>query len=117
MKAAIGGIAVNSIKYFYVKTENVQDHPISCHEGTDGEKKYGFTISSTSTLGGGRVFKATRRPLYPRERDTVPPVQETRWAKGPVWTGAENLALTGIRSADRPVRTEWLYRLSYPGLL
>ena len=28
---------------------------------------------------------------------------------------AENLAHTGIRSPDRPVRSESLYRLSYPG--
>ena len=31
------------------------------------------------------------------------------------WTGAENLAPTGIRSPDRPARSESLYRLSYPG--
>jgi len=37
--------------------------------------------------------------------------------RGPVWTGAENLAPppTGIRSSDRPARSESLYRLSYPG--
>ena len=29
--------------------------------------------------------------------------------------GAENLAPTGIRSPDRPSRSESLYRLSYPG--
>jgi hypothetical protein len=34
---------------------------------------------------------------------------------GPVWTGAENLAPTRIRSPDRPARSESLYRLSYPG--
>ena len=28
--------------------------------------------------------------------------------------GAENLAPTGIRSPDRPARSESLYRLSYP---
>jgi hypothetical protein len=33
----------------------------------------------------------------------------------PVWTGAENLAPTGIRSPDRPARSESLYRLSYRG--
>jgi len=33
---------------------------------------------------------------------------------GPLWTGAENLAPTGIRSPDHPARTESLYRLSYP---
>ena len=38
------------------------------------------------------------------------------WVAGSVWTGAENLAPTGIRSPDRPARSEWQYRLSYPGL-
>ena len=33
----------------------------------------------------------------------------------PVWTGAENLALTRIWSPDRPARSESLYRLSYRG--
>jgi hypothetical protein len=32
-----------------------------------------------------------------------------------VWTGAENLSPTGIRSPDRPARNETLYRLNYPG--
>jgi len=50
------------------------------------------------------------------EKDQVPIVQETGWAPGPVWIGAENLALpTGIRSPDLPARSESLYLLSYPG--
>ena len=53
----------------------------------------------------GWVVNATARPLYPRERESVPTVQEAGWAPGPVWTGAENLAPTGIRSPERPVRT------------
>jgi hypothetical protein len=39
-------------------------------------------------------------------------VQEAGWAPGLVWTGAENLAPTGIRSPDRQTRSESLYRLS-----
>jgi hypothetical protein len=35
-------------------------------------------------------------------------------APGPLWTGAENLAHTGIRSPDRPARSQLLYQLSYP---
>ena len=35
------------------------------------------------------------------------------WAPGPVWSGAENLASTRIRSPDRPARSQSLYRLSY----
>jgi hypothetical protein len=53
----------------------------------------------------------------PVERDPVPIVQEAGWAPGPVWTAVENLAPTGIRSPDRPARSESQYRLSYPGPL
>jgi hypothetical protein len=48
----------------------------------------------------GWVVNATPRPLYPQERHTVPIVQEGGWAPGTVWTGAGNLASTGIRSPD-----------------
>jgi hypothetical protein len=51
--------------------------------------------------------------LYLRDRP-LPIVQEDVWASGPVWTGAENLAPTGIRSPDRPARRQSLYRLRYP---
>jgi hypothetical protein len=37
-------------------------------------------------------------------KDTVPILQEGGWASGSVWTGAEKLAPTGIRSPDRPAR-------------
>jgi len=37
-------------------------------------------------------------------KDPVPIVWEAGWAPGPVWTGAENLARTGIRFPDRPAR-------------
>ena len=43
------------------------------------------------------------------------PLQEAEWEDGSVWTGAENLAVTGIRSPDRPARSESLYRLSFRG--
>jgi hypothetical protein len=33
------------------------------------------------------------------------------------WMGAENVALTGIRSPTHPARSESLYRLRYPGPL
>ena len=44
-------------------------------------------------------------------KDPVPIVQEAGWVPGSVWTGAENLAPTEIRSPDRPVRSDSLYRL------
>ena len=47
-------------------------------------------------------------------KDPVLIVQEAGWAPGPVWKDAENLAPTGIRSPDRPARSQSLYRLRYP---
>ena len=40
---------------------------------------------------------------------------EAPWALRQIWTSAENIALTGIRSPDLPARTRLLDRLSYPG--
>ena len=53
------------------------------------------------------------RPLFTPGKDPVPIVQEAGWVPGPVWTGTEILAFTGIRSPDRPARSQSLYRLSY----
>ena len=53
----------------------------------------------------GWVVNVTPRPLYSREKDPVPIVHEDGWVPGPVWTGAENLAPTGIRFPDRPTRS------------
>jgi hypothetical protein len=39
-------------------------------------------------------------------RMTRYPLQEAGWALGSVWTGAENLAPTGIRSPYRPARSD-----------
>jgi hypothetical protein len=52
----------------------------------------------------------------PPEIDPVPVIQVAGWASGPVWTGVENLAPTGIRFPDRSARSELLYRLRCPGL-
>jgi hypothetical protein len=45
----------------------------------------------------GWVINATPLLLYLRKGDPLPILQEAGWAPGPVWTGAENLALTGSR--------------------
>jgi hypothetical protein len=54
------------------------------------------------------------RQLSTPGKDPVPIGQEAGYAPGPVWTGAENLAPTEIRSRDRPARSQSLYRLNYP---
>ena len=51
------------------------------------------------------VVTDTRRPLYPGETAPRLIVQEAGWATGPVWTDAENLTPTGIRSPDGPTRS------------
>jgi hypothetical protein len=56
----------------------------------------------------------TPRPLFTLGKDPVPIVQETGRAPGPVCTGVENLAPTGIGSPDRPACSQSLYRLRYP---
>ena len=75
---------------------------------------YSSTLSLTSALDGGGG-SAPRPGRFTPRKDPVPIVWEAGWAPGSVWTGAENLVLTAIRSPDRPVRSESLYRLSYRG--
>jgi hypothetical protein len=71
---------------------------------------YNCIISLTSSLD--IVGWSTPRPgHFTPGKDPVAIVYEVGWAPGPVWTGAENLAPTGIRSPDRPVPRESLYRL------
>ena len=77
---------------------------------------YSFSLSLTSALdevGGQRHASAA----LPPGKDPASIVQKARWTPGPIWTGAENLAPTGIQSPDRPARSESLYRLRYPGPL
>jgi hypothetical protein len=62
----------------------------------------------------GWVVKATLRPLYTRERPGTHCIGGWVGRRAGL-EGAENLSHTGIRSPDRPARSESLYRLSYPG--
>jgi len=62
-------------------------------------------------MGGQRHAPAA----IPPGKTPVSIVKKAGWAPGTVWTDAENLAPTGIRSPDRPIRSESLYRMRYPG--
>ena len=100
-------------------------HPISCHEGPEGEKRYSSTsiLSLTSALDG-RGWSSPRPGLFTSgKKDPLLIVQEASWTPGPVWTGAENLAshrdsIRGLSSPQRDVTpttpsrcTQWrLYR-------
>ena len=52
----------------------------------------------TAALEGGEWLAARPGRTLPPGKDPVPIVPEAGWAPGPVWTGAENLVATGIRS-------------------
>jgi hypothetical protein len=66
-------------------------------------------------LGARRGGWSAPRPgSFTPGKNPVRIVQEAGWASEPVWTCAKNVAPTGIRSPDRPARSQSLYRLSYP---
>jgi hypothetical protein len=65
-------------------------------------------------LEGGEGSAYRPGHFLPPGKVPVPILQEAGWAPGPVWKGAENLTPSGIRSSDRPARSQSLYRLSYP---
>ena len=74
---------------------------------------YSSTLSLTSALDGVGGQRHAPAALPPGKR--AGNHSTGGWVgPGPVWTGAENLASTGIRSPDRPARSESLYRLRYP---
>ena len=67
-------------------------------------------------MGFGWAVNTTPRPLYPRERDPVSILQRAGWSSEPVWTGAENLASTGIWSPDRPAVASRYTNCAIPAL-
>jgi hypothetical protein len=67
---------------------------------------YSYTLSLTSALDGNGWSTPGPGHFTPG-KDSVPLVREAGWVR----TGAENLAPTGIRSPNRPARTELI---SYP---
>jgi hypothetical protein len=60
----------------------------------------------------GKWSAARPNRTLPPGKDPVPIVQEAGWTPGPVWTGAENFTINGIRSPDRAARSQSLHRLS-----
>jgi hypothetical protein len=89
-----------NIKY-YQHLKNV-----NFHGGVWGERRYSSYSFSTSALDGGE-WSASRpgRAFTPGERTPVPIVQESGWAKEPVWTQARGKILFSRRGSnpDHPV--------------
>jgi len=70
--------------------------------------KDSYTHSSTSALYEGGWLRPRPGRFTPGKETQIPKVQEASWAPSSVWTIVENLAPTGIRSPDRPTRSESL---------
>ena len=100
--------------WFFLVCAAAKVHLITGHEVPKGAYRYSSAHSLTSALDGGRC-STPRSGRFTPGKVPVPLVWEAGWPPAPVWTGAENLAPTGIRSPDRPARSESLYRLNYSG--
>ena len=59
------------------------------------------------------MVSSTPRPHFILVKDPVPILQEAGWTPGPVWTGGKSRPHRDS-IPDRPVRSQSLYRLSYP---
>jgi hypothetical protein len=90
--------------------------PRTGHEGPQGKQRYNSTLSLTLALDEGGW--STPRPgrFTPGKESRYPLYRRLGGDPGLVWTCAENLAPTRIRSQDRPARSVSPYRLSYRGL-
>jgi hypothetical protein len=92
--------------YIYCTVKG-KGHPITGHQAPRGEQSNSSILSQPRRWEGSLV-STTPRLLYP-EKDLVTIEQQVGWAPWPVWTCATYLALTGIRSPDRPARSQSLY--------
>jgi hypothetical protein len=107
---------VSSVLFvFWYRSPNFLDTPLNTysrfhpfHSPRRSLERVHVQLYSVLDLGTRRGWgvSVTPRPLYTPGKDPVPIVQEVSWAPGPVWTCAENLAPTGIRSTDRPARSQ-----------
>ena len=101
------------IKSAYILNNNTF-HPITCHEGTEGSRDMALP-SFNLCASWGWVVNTTPRLLYPGKWPSTQCLK-AGWAPGLLWTRAENLASTGIRTPFRPACSKSLYRLSSPSL-
>jgi hypothetical protein len=96
---------------FEVKVKVTQGY---AYAGTERRQWYSSNPVTTSTLKGDG-WSAPHADRFTPGKDPISMVKEAGFASGPVWTGTENLAFTGIRSSDGPVRCEPLYCVHHPG--
>ena len=83
--------AVQSDEWVKVKVKFTLEQVTKAQRGVEIQLYSFFNLDARwvgwSTPGPGR---------FTPEKDPIPIVQVVGWAPGPVWTGAENIAPTGI---------------------
>ena len=94
---------------------NDKVHSRTGHEGPEGEQMYSSTLPSTSVLNvGGWSTPCPGR--FTAGKDPIPHFIGGWMSPTAGMDGCgKSRPPTGIRSPDRPARSESLYRLSYPG--
>jgi hypothetical protein len=81
--------------------------PSQGHEGPEGVTWIApFSLTSALDVGGWSTPRPSR--ITPG-KDCMPIVYEAGWTTGPIWTGAENFDPAGIRSSNRPARSQSLH--------
>jgi len=87
-------------------------HPISGHDGPERELRYSSTLSLTSALDGGG-WSTSRHGRFTPGKDPVPIVYRRLGGSQGRSEQVRKISPppTGIRSPDRPARSESLYRL------
>jgi len=80
-------------------------------------KWYRYRTGVAQRVGRGIALlfhdRGTPRPHFSPGKDTVPILQETGWAPGPVWTGGKSRPHRDS-IPDLPARSQSIYWLSYP---
>ena len=81
--------------------------PKTCHEDREVEYRHNFTLSLTWALDGVCCQRLSSAALHPGKR------VGTHWIGGRVGptAGAEDLALTGVRTPNHPASNKSLYKL------
>ena len=117
------GTSMRAFVGLYNEDKNNQGRKVKCtlvqalrlctgHTAHRGSRGIALPFHDHGTRRGWGI-SVTPRPFFTLGNDAVPIAQEAGRDPGTVWTGAENLTPTGIRSPDRPARSQSLYRLSY----
>ena len=112
-------ILLDDIKYLWNYKYKVKCTPVQaqmfCTGRTANRGSRGIALifldHGTSRWWGVSV---TPRPFFTPWKDPVHIEQESGWAPGSIWTGAESLAPTGIRSSDLPPLSQSLSQCVWP---